>query len=164
MFFKVFFLMLIFNCFKVNCFRPDKFCFLIDSQNIICKKHQCEENLCSMDKKSCINLGKWHNLVSNHTREKIYGEFHNFFAQIKECKKIDYIRLSPIVCSNKLKCDSKKQSFFRNIIGLKPKECFCFGKFKYDCGNEMCAINKKTCEFLFIANKNYLTNKIKKCF
>ena len=75
--------------------------------------------------------------MSKNKAEKTIEKIFAFFNQIKECKKSDYIRLSPIVCSNKLKCDSKKQSFFRNIIGLKPKDCMCSGRFKYDCGNEI---------------------------
>ena len=65
----------------------------------------------------------------------------------------------------KSKCKRENQSFFRYIIGLKPKECFCSGKLKYDCGNEMCAFDKTICEFLFDSDKNLsiLLRKAKKC-
>jgi len=146
----------------------DNFCSFIDDQDLICVDHRCGHNICSIDSNSCIYLKFLSNLIYKNTpltNEKRIVDYFSFFSRIKECKKSDYIRLSPIVCSNKLKCDRTKQSFFRNIIGLKPKECICSGRFKYDCGNEMCAINKVTCEFLFNKNKNStsLSNKIKKC-
>jgi len=169
MFFKIIiFIGFIFIAF-VKCFTHDHFCsFIDDNKDFVCKRHQCGQNLCSFEKRSCTNLKLWSNLMYKNTpfiNEKRIEDYFNLFSKIKGCQKNDYIRLSPIVCSNKLKCDSKKQSFFRNIIGLKPKECFCFGKFKYDCGNEMCAINKVTCKFLFNKDKNStsLSNKIKKC-
>ena len=165
MFFKIIFIGFIFIA-LVKCFTHDHFCsFIDDNKDFICKRHHCGQNLCSFEKRSCTNLKLWSNLMSKNKAEKTFEKIFAFFNQIKECKKTNFIRLSPIVCSNKLKCDSTKQSFFRNIIGLKPKECICSGRFKYDCGNEMCAINKLTCEFLFNKNKNStsLSNKIKKC-
>ena len=70
-----------------------------------------------------------------------------------------------MVCSNETKCDKENQNFFRFMIGLKPKACFCSGKFGHDCENKFCAINKATCEFLFNKNKNSLlkSKKIKFC-
>ncbi len=146
-------------------FSLHNFCSFIDNnQDLICKKHQCGQNVCSSDSNSCIRLKLWSNLMSKNKAEKTFEKIFAFFNQIKECKKTNFIRLSSIVCSNKLKCDRTKQSFFRNIIGFKPKECICSGRYKYDCGNEMCAINKVTCEFLFNSHENSTsTFKIKKC-
>ena len=55
----------------------------------------------------------------------------------------DYIKLSLIVCSNKVKCNRENQSFYAYMIALKPKECFCSGKYKYDCGKDICSVNEK---------------------
>lgn len=129
---------------SVKGFIPDNFCFLVDHQNFICKRHQCGNSLCSLDEKSCTNLEKWSNLTYKNTpflNEKRIDEYFVFFSKIKECKIKEYIKLPSIICSNKYKCKRENQSFFRYIIGLKPKECFCSGKSKYDCGNEMCAFN-----------------------
>ena len=97
--------------------------------------------------------------------EKKTGQFFRFFSELKECTRIDYINLPAIVCSNKVKCNKENQGFFRYMIGLKPKECFCSGKLKYDCGNEYCVANKIVCGDLFESNKNstFLSKKIKNC-
>ncbi len=149
-------------------FSLNNFCSFIDDQDLICVNHKCGQNICSSDRNSCVYLKIWSKLMYKNTpliNEKRIEDYFSFFSKIKECQINDLIRLSPIVCSNKFKCDRTKQSFFRNLIGLKPKECICSGRFKYDCGNEMCAINKVTCEFLFNKNKNStsLSNKIKNC-
>jgi hypothetical protein len=141
-----------------NCLKPENFCFFIESTNLICKRYQCEENLCSFNKKSCITLRTWSHLNDNSKNVKRIEEYFKFFSQIKECTKSDHINLKPIVCSNKKKCDRENQSFFRNIIGIKPKECFCSGKLNYDCGNEYCSLNKLSCLYLF--KNSYRNSKL----
>ena len=52
---KFFFLILI--IFKIcDCFKHNYFCVLNDYKNLICKKEQCGENICSKDKESCRSL------------------------------------------------------------------------------------------------------------
>ena len=153
---------------KVNSFGIDNFCSFINNQDSICIKYQCGKNICSSDSNSCAHLKIWSNLMYKNTpflNEKKVEEIFSFFSQIKECKKKDNIKLSQIVCSNKFKCDDRKNvSFFRKYFRIKPKECFCSGKFKHDCGNKMCANNKKTCDFLFInRNLTSFSEKFKKC-
>lgn len=164
---KFFFLILI--IFKIcNCFKHNYFCVLNDYKNLICKKQQCGENICSKDKESCRNLKKWSDIVDKYNpklNEKKTDQFFRFFSELKECTRTDYINLPAIVCSNKVKCNKENQGFFRYMIGLKPKECFCSGKLKYDCGNEYCVANKIICGDLFESNKNstFLSKKIKNC-
>ena len=85
--------------------------------------------------------------------EKREGKFFDFFSKIKKCKMNDYIKLSTIVCSKKSNVIEKNQSFYAYMIGLKPKECFCSGKLKCDCGKDICSVNNKACKQI-IANLN----------
>lgn len=157
----------------VSCFSQNKFCFLNDYQNLLCKKHQCGSNICSIDGRSCKQLKEWSSLMDKyvpHLGQKRMGEFFEFFSEIKECQMNDYIRLSTIVCSNKMKCDRKNQNFFRYMLALKPTECSCSNNknnFNYNCGyNDYCSIDKYSCERLEFYYSKYdsnLESKIHKC-
>ncbi len=148
-------------------FGPDNFCYLKDYENSFCERHQCGQNICSIDEESCKNLERWSNLIDKYVlnRKKI-GKLFNFFSLMKQCQLNDQFRLLPLVCSNAVKCDKEKQSFLRFMFGFKPKECFCSGKLNHDCGNDFCSLDMKTCEFLFHnknKNSSLLKRKIKKC-
>jgi hypothetical protein len=163
MIFKIFATLLFLK--SLNSIKPDTFCFLDRYHDSLCKRNQCGINICSFDEKSCTNLKRWSNLTDKYADSEKIGPFFNFFSKIKECKTSDYIKLSSIVCSNKLKCNRENQNFFRYMIGLKPKECFCSGKFKYDCGNEFCSVNQKQCDSVFKSDKKskLKSKEIKNC-
>jgi hypothetical protein len=167
---KLFFLTFLLIIQAINSFNTNKFCYLSDHKNLLCKNYQCGSNICTIDKQSCNQLEIWSNIIDKYMpklNEKRLGAFYSFFTEINECKMNDYINLKTIVCSNKVKCNRENQSFFRYMIGLKPEECFCSGILKYDCGKDICSVNKAICDQMTNFNskyKNLFESKIRKCF
>ena len=96
--------------------------------------------------------------------KKKLKKFLAFFLRSKNVKKKTTLNCHKLYVQTNLNDDRKNESFFRKYFRIKPKECFCSGKFKHDCGNKMCANNKKTCDFLFInRNLTSFSEKFKKC-
>ena len=89
---KLFFLTFLLIIQAINTFNTNKFCYLSDHKNLLCKNYQCGSNICTIDKQSYNQLEIWSNIIDKYMpklNENRLGAFYSFFNY----KKKDIIKI-----------------------------------------------------------------------
>ena len=157
----------------VKSFSPRNFCIISEKYQkvAVCKHYNCEnERICATDKDKCNTFIGWTILLDKNVSsvQKTVELYIDFVLNIKECTSTQFLMIKSEVCQKKKICYKKKKwtsrMMFKGVDVILKKKCPCKGKHEYDCGNEYCAVNKKTCRLVFeskILEKNL--KEIKAC-
>ena len=155
----------------VDSFSPANYCTIPDKyyHEAKCKKFQCTDELCSTDENKCKALVGWTALLELKISfiTKTLKSYSEFVLSIKNCTKNHYVMMKSLVCENKKVCYEYKKwtswQMFKTINIRLRTTCPCRGKYSYDCGNNRCAIDKKTCQIFKDETYKEFVKKIKSC-
>jgi hypothetical protein len=124
--------------------KSDYFCKKVNNEN--CLKHDCDKELCSVDKNSCNHFIVWQNIMKKYLKKDINRtKYNKFMKSIKKCNMIQIDGLNSL--------DNYCKKAGKNI------ECEI-----YSCGEKYCSINKKSCDFLISFKtimKEYIKHDVK---
>jgi hypothetical protein len=71
---------------SIESFKSNEFCKKNNSHE--CINYDCGEKLCSINKKSCMDLLRWGNLIKvNIEKDMKKNKYNKFLKNIKSCEK-----------------------------------------------------------------------------
>ena len=154
---------MVFFLFMLNAFNtseslsPTNFCILPKDylKEVRCKQFQCASEFCSTSENKCKAFIGWTALLYKNVSfiQKAINKYPDFVANIKGCASSQYVMMKSEVCHNKKVCYENKKwmsrLMFKGATVKRKKQCACKGKYKFDCENEYCGVDKKTCQVMF---------------
>ena len=143
--FKIIFILLIATTDISICLKTNELCRSNLKTCPVSFSHYCVQDYCAINKLACIDfqdLNKHMKLIKNKYSIRTVN---SLIESIKLCPKKETWN-SKHVCFKSFKCFKKNS---KSVI--KPTYCPCSsGKYKYNCDDLYCSIDKKSCEGLKI--------------
>lgn len=161
------------------CIKPSDLCYLQSNPStnraaqIACPQlylFNSGDGLCTINKETYLVFLEWIHLLHELKNEDLFNEI----VKIRE-KFISNIRLCPLpvvkvvnVCIKRKDCLYKEKISIsmRVMYGFTRVKCSCPTSHRFRCGNNFCAVDKKSCMNYLNNNEtkaqvSYLTNKCK---
>jgi len=121
----------------------------------------CFESLCSTEKKHCDHFKDIFYLINaRHPIKSIRTVTKSFNACIYHTyrlKKAD-------ICLSEQNCFLSQNSLFRiNVTVVRPIQCACSDKHRFQCGSDYCAVSSEACDAFYYGKRQPTANHNLSC-
>ena len=112
---------------------------------------ECKPDKCSIDKKACDYFNSLAFVLNSYRWRTSYPEekkkFDSFKSLIKNCQLTRYEWKPADLCfKNSNDCQTLDLDVITGIRTIKSVGCSCAGKHSFKCGENVCSVDKRSCE------------------